>query len=55
MARGRDPGTYAGLQRIHNKVRLSITKKQIINFLILIKDYTDGMSKGCRQTVGEEW
>ncbi len=37
---------YAGLQRIHKKARLIITIKQINKFFILIKDYTDDMSKG---------
>jgi len=45
---------YAGLQRIHKKARLTITKKQINKFFILIKDYTDDMSEDYRQTVGKE-
>jgi hypothetical protein len=49
MARKRRERAYAGLQRIHKKVLITI--KQINKFFILIKDYTNDMSKDYRRTV----
>ena len=51
-AKGRERA-YAGLQRIHKKALLTITRIFLLkterNFFYMIKDYTEDMSKLCRE------